>query len=120
MQIDAKVFTQQEKSPKKNKNLPKNAFSQKRPGKLNFWNQFLNPHIKPVLSVYLNVSGIGISFFTLSAFLHTVHGFKHFHGVGQGDLFFFAGRPSLLRMLKKLHFTHQQENAKLFLAKYIW
>ena len=32
-------------------------FFSKQPKKLNFWNHILNPHIKPVLSVYLNISG---------------------------------------------------------------
>ena len=44
-------------------------FFSKQPKKLNFWNHILNPHIKPVLSVYLNISGY---FFTQSAFLRIV------------------------------------------------
>ena len=45
MQIGSEMATLQEKKPKMD---PKKRFFLKNPPFLNFWNQFLNPHIKPI------------------------------------------------------------------------
>ena len=53
-QEGAKMATLQEKTPQID---PKNVSSQKSPRILNFFNKFLNPHIKPVILARANISG---------------------------------------------------------------
>ena len=61
-------LVQKKKVPKKATTAIKPVFfSQKGPMILNFWSKFLNPHIKAVLSVYLNK--IGTLILSQSAFL---------------------------------------------------